>query len=169
MSCAVKLLDAVLFFFFLVIAIVTPLFDAQTCLPKEYYPKVLVDLKSWYGNEYGDYLVMEKPSFFVGLVSLELCVLWPLSVVNLYGLISRKSWFGTTCLIYGVSMATSMVAIIAEIIGSNRASDTLKMIYYPFMGLSLLAVLRGLLSSSCETRTVGSGKRPLLAARKKRA
>ncbi|XP_074280632.1 uncharacterized protein LOC141605655 [Silene latifolia] len=168
MGCVVvKLVDAVLFLSFLVMAIVVPLFDSQTCLPQEYYPKVLVDLNSWYSSEYGDYLVVEKPHFFMGLVWMELFVLWPLSIINLYALISAKSWFKTTCLFYGASMTTSMVAIISELIGSNKAPDTLKMIYYPFMGIAVLAVLRGLLCSSCDTPTVG--KKPVLAARKKRA
>ncbi|KAH9613888.1 hypothetical protein KSS87_005424 [Heliosperma pusillum] len=167
MGCAIKLIDAVLFLSFLVMAIVVPLFDAQTCLPQEYYPKVLVDLNSWYSSEYGDYLLVEKPHFFMGLIWMELCVLWPLSIINLYALISGKSWFNTTCLIYGASMTTSMVAIISELIGSNKAPDTLKMIYYPFMGIAVLTFLRGLLCSSCDAPTVG--KKPVLAARKKRA
>ncbi|KAL9224344.1 hypothetical protein vseg_000388 [Gypsophila vaccaria] len=166
-ACAVKLLDFTLFLFFLMIAIICPLFDAQSCLPQEYYPKALVDLNSWYAHEFGDYLVTEKPGFFVGLVWMELCFLWPLSILNLYGIVSKKPWFNTTCLIYGVSMATSMVAIISEILGSNKASDTMKMIYFPFMGVALLAVLRGLICSTSGTPTVG--KRPVLAARKKRA
>ncbi|PKI57981.1 hypothetical protein CRG98_021632 [Punica granatum] len=108
MGALLKLTDAVLFLFFLVIALVAPSLDAQTCLPATIFPEFLVDLKSWYGREYGDYLVTEKPHFFVGLVWLELLFQWPLSLLNLYGLFASKSWFGTTCLIYGVSVFTSM-------------------------------------------------------------
>lgn len=109
MGCVIKLIDAILLVFFLLMSIVIPLFDAQNCLPKEYYPNVLVDLNSWYMNDYGDYLVAEKPHFFVGLIWMEVVVLWPLSILNVVGIISSKSWFTTTCLMFGSSVATSMV------------------------------------------------------------
>lgn len=109
MGALLKLVDAVLFLAFLVIAVVAPLFDAQTCLPATVFPEILVELKNWYGREYGDYLITEKPDFFVGLVWLELLFQWPLSVLNLYGILASKRWFRTTCLIYGASMLTSMV------------------------------------------------------------
>ncbi|CAO2814380.1 unnamed protein product [Amaranthus hypochondriacus] len=166
MGCVLKLIDAVLLLFFLLMSVVIPLFDAQNCLPQEYYPEALVNLNSWYSNEYGDYLVVEKPHFFVGLVWMEFLVLWPLSILNLVALISSKPWFSSTCLIYGASVTTSMAAILSELINSGKASDTLKMVYYPFLGLGLLAVLRGLLPSSCKTE--GSAKR-VIAPRKKRA
>lgn len=165
MGCVIKLINAVLFLFFLLIAIVVPLFDAQICLPQEYYPKALVDLSSWYSNDYGDYLIVEKPNFFVGLVWLELFVIWPLSIVNLFGLLCAKSWFNTTCLIYGASVTTSMVAILSELIRSSKASEKLLMVYYPFLGLSVLAVLRGLLPASCKTAVIS--KRPVPARKKK--
>ncbi|XP_010689635.1 uncharacterized protein LOC104903317 isoform X2 [Beta vulgaris subsp. vulgaris] len=132
----------------------------------EFYPKALVDLNSWYSREYGDYLVDEKPHFFVGLVWMELLVLWPLSIVNLVGLISGKSWFTTTCLIYGSSVTTSMAAILSELVNSGKASDKLKMVYYPFLGLAMLATLRGMLPSSFKTAAIGKSAR---VARKKRA
>lgn len=166
MGCVIKLIDALLFLYFLLFAIISPLIDAQSCLPEGYYPKALVDLNSWYSNEYGDYLVVEKPHFFVGLVWMELFFLWPLSLLNLFALISGKSWFNTTCLIYGSSVITSMVAILSELIGSGRASEKLLMVYYPFFGIAILALLRGLLPASCKTTTMG--KRPA-ASRKKRA
>ncbi|CAO2842758.1 unnamed protein product [Amaranthus hypochondriacus] len=108
MGCVLKLIDAVLLLFFLLMSVVIPLFDAQNCLPQEYYPEALVNLNSWYSNEYGDYLVVEKPHFFVGLVWMEFLVLWPLSILNLVALISSKPWFSSTCLIYGASVTTSV-------------------------------------------------------------
>lgn len=109
MGVLLKLVDAILFLFFLLIAIVAPLIDAQTCLPLSYFPDFLINIKTWYTNEYGDYLVADKPHFFVGLVWLELLFQWPLSLLNLYAMLSSKHWFNTTCLIYGVSLSTSMV------------------------------------------------------------
>lgn len=109
MGVVLKLVDAILFLFFLLIAVVAPLIDAQTCLPLSYFPDFLLQIKAWYTNEYGDYLVAEKPHFFVGLVWLELLFQWPLSLLNLYAMLSAKPWFNITCLIYGVSVSTSMV------------------------------------------------------------
>ncbi|BBH00004.1 Transmembrane protein 97 [Prunus dulcis] len=121
-----------------------PLIDAQTCLPQSLFPNVLVELKSWYARQYGDYL-------------------WPLSIANLYGSLAAKSWFNTTCLIYGVSVFTSMVTILSELVQSGKASDKLLYMYFPFLGLGVLAILRGLLPPSSTTSS-GIGKRPTLAS-----
>ncbi|CAH9121177.1 unnamed protein product [Cuscuta epithymum] len=161
MGALVKLTDLIVFIFFLLIAIAAPLFDAQCILPQNIFPTFVVDLKVWYTQEYGDYLVSEKPHFFVGLIWLELLFAWPLSVISLYGIAAGKSWVSTTCLLYGASTLTSMVAILAEQMQSNRASEKLLMMYYPFLGFAFLAIFRGLVPIS---------KRPVVAlSRKKKA
>ncbi|KAJ4975162.1 hypothetical protein NE237_000268 [Protea cynaroides] len=166
-----KLVDAILFLFFLVVAVVAPLVDSQTCLPMHLFPDFLIDLKSWYALEFRDYLIVEKPDFLVGLVWLELILQWPLSIANLYAILSRKSWFSTTCLIYGVSTSTSMVAILGELIGSRKASDKLLMVYSPFLGFAVLAVLRGLVPRGDRSRTLNTSTNATRAAmaRKKKA
>ncbi|MCL7031577.1 hypothetical protein MKW94_009781 [Papaver nudicaule] len=103
-----KLTNGLLFIYFLFITIVAPLFDGQTILPIEFFPKLLIDLKSNYAQENNDYLISEKPHFFVGLVWVELLLQWPLCMANLYGILNKKSWVKNTCLIYGVSTATGM-------------------------------------------------------------
>lgn len=113
MGFVVNLIDFTLFLFFLIVALAAPLLDAQTILPQTYYPPFLVDLKNWYGVEYGDYLMVDKPHFFVGLVWLQLVFQWPLVLLNLYAILAAKPWFNTTCLIYGVSLSTSMVCVFA--------------------------------------------------------
>ncbi|KAK7342126.1 hypothetical protein VNO80_25069 [Phaseolus coccineus] len=167
MGVVLKLVDAILFLFFLLIAVVAPLIDAQTCLPLSYFPEFLVQLKEHYTQDYGDYLLAEKPHFFVGLVWLELVFQWPLALLNLYAILTSKPWFNTTCLMYGVSTSTSMVAILSEMMNSNRASEKLITVYASFMGLGALALLRGLLTCSSKS-TSSLGKRPALT-RKKRA
>ena len=53
-------------------------------------------------------------------------------------------------------------------IGSGKASERLLMMYVPFMGIGVLAVLRGLVSSS--TKSTGSvGKRYTIMPRRKLA
>ncbi|KAM0008892.1 putative sigma intracellular receptor 2, EXPERA domain-containing protein [Helianthus debilis subsp. tardiflorus] len=166
MGALMKLVDAILFVFFLIIVIAAPLLDAQSCLPSNIFPDFLVRLNTWYAHEYGDYLVSEKPHFFVGLVWLELVFAWPLSVASLYGIVAGKSWLPTTCLMYGVSTLTAMVAILSEMVGSGKASEKLLNMYYPFLGFAVLAILRGLLPHSSKSNA--SVTRPVVA-RKKRA
>lgn len=109
MGVLLKLIDAVLFLFFLSIALAAPLIDSQTFLPQSVFPDLLVDLKNWYTREYGDYLLAEKPDFFVGITWIECFFQFPLALLNLYGILAQKSWYNTTCLICGVSCLTSMV------------------------------------------------------------
>ncbi|KDP25841.1 hypothetical protein JCGZ_22871 [Jatropha curcas] len=167
MGAITKLIDIILFLFFLVIAVAAPLIDAQTCLPLSYFPELLINLKQWYGHEYGDYLLSEKPHFFVGIVWLELLFQWPLALFNLYAILASKPWFNTTCLIYGASVFTSMSAILAELMGSGKASDKLMMIYFPFMGLGILAILRGLMPVSGKSASAMGSKRPPLLKKKR--
>ncbi|KAL7216240.1 hypothetical protein ACSBR1_028230 [Camellia fascicularis] len=107
MGVLIKLVEAILFFFFLVIAIEVPVLNAQVCLPSKFFPGFLVDLYLWYSREFVDYLFVEKPPFFIGLMWLELLIQWPLSILNLYSICRRKSWFNTTCLVYGSSAFTT--------------------------------------------------------------
>ncbi|CAN8295506.1 unnamed protein product [Cochlearia groenlandica] len=164
-----KLIDAILFLFFALMAIIAPLIDGQTSLPKNLYPAFLTDLKSAYVADFGDYLIMEKPHFLVGLVWHELLFLWPLSIANAYAILTGKSWFGTTCLIYGASLVTSMAAILGEMIGSGKACDKLLMMYVPFMGIGIIAVLRGLVSRSGKSAAGSVGKRSTIKPRRKLA
>ncbi|GMY09909.1 sigma intracellular receptor 2-like [Fagus crenata] len=166
MGVLLKLIDAVLFLFFLSIALAAPLIDSQTFLPQSVFPDLLVDLKNWYTREYGDYLLAEKPDFFVGITWIECFFQFPLALLNLYGILAQKSWYNTTCLICGVSCLTSMGVITSDLLGSGKASDTLLMIYFPFTGLSALAILRGLLPLSGKI-TSTNGKRPLLGRKKR--
>ncbi|OVA11113.1 Transmembrane protein 6/97 [Macleaya cordata] len=159
-----KFVNALLFIYFLFITIVAPLFDGQTILPITLFPKFLVDLKSHYAHENGDYLVAEKPDFFIGLIWVELLVQWPLCIANLYAILTNKSWFKKTCLIYGVSTATGMVAILSELTRSTKGSCKLMNIYAPFMGFALIAILNGLAPQSKSVNVT----RPTMA-RKKRA
>lgn len=160
-----KLTNGLLFIYFPFISIVAPLFDGQTILPIEFFPKVLIDLKSSYAQENNDYLISDKPHFFVGLVWVELLLQWPLCIANLYGIVNKKSWVKKTCLIYGVSTATGMVAILSELIRSEKGSSRVVNIYAPFMAFAIVCILNGLTTKSS---TVNLTTRPA-SARKKRA
>ncbi|KAG9155088.1 hypothetical protein Leryth_011072 [Lithospermum erythrorhizon] len=162
----IKLVDAILFIFFLIIAIAAPLIDFQTILPLDLYPTFLVDLKSWYAKEYGDFLVSEKPSFFVGIVWVEMFLQWPFAIASLYAIVMSKSWLNTTSLVYGGSCLSTMAAIMAEILGSERPSEKLQMMYFPFMVFAALALLRGLLPIN-SGKTVMISRRPILNRKKR--
>ncbi|XP_038887415.1 sigma intracellular receptor 2 [Benincasa hispida] len=166
MGALLKLVDALLFLVFLLLAFISPLIDFQLIFPQTLFPDFLIDLKASYIHQYGDYLMAESPPFVVGLVWLELLFQWPLMLLNLYAFLASKPWYNTTCLIYGVSVVASMSAILGEMVGSNRASTTLLTIYYPFLGFGVLAMLRGLVS--CSSKATVTGTRPS-NGRKKRA
>ncbi|GJW22466.1 transmembrane protein 6/97 [Tanacetum coccineum] len=140
----INIIDVILFIYFTVIAFAVPLFDAQTIFPSYIYPDFLVHFKNWFINEFGHYLLSEKPHFFVGIAWLELLFAWPISIVSLYGIVAGKSWFQTTCLMYGIYFFTAVVAILSELVGSGRASQKLLIFYYIFLSFAVLAVLRAL-------------------------
>ncbi|KAG6572300.1 Sigma intracellular receptor 2, partial [Cucurbita argyrosperma subsp. sororia] len=166
MGALLKLVDALLFLAFLLLALVSPLIDFQVIFPRTLFPHFLIDLKTWYIRQSGDYIMADSPHFVVGLVWLELLFQWPLLLLNLYALLAAKTWYNTTCLIYGVSLVASMSAILGEMVGSNQASNTLMTIYYPFLGLGVLAMLRGLVA--CSSKATITGTKPS-NGRKKRA
>ncbi|XP_078181304.1 uncharacterized protein LOC144575056 [Carex rostrata] len=161
------LLDTIVLLFSLVISIATPLLDAQSCLPSHLFPAPLLDLKKWYSDLYGDYLVVEKPLFFVGLVWAEIFFLWPLCLANLYGILKGRSWSKTTSLMAGVCAGTSMAAIMAEVLGSGRASEKLIHMYSPFGAFAVCAILRGLIPRAKKTSFASGSLGP--SSRKKRA
>lgn len=120
MGAVVKLIDATIFLFLVVIVVGAPLIDSQICLPPSIFPNFLIDLKNWYTSEFGDYFFTNTPHFFVGMVWLQLLFQWPLALLNLYGILGSKSWFKTTCLMYGVSVISTMVKFSYSIISLMR-------------------------------------------------
>ncbi|XP_060672614.1 uncharacterized protein LOC125418268 [Ziziphus jujuba] len=162
-----ELIDAILFLFFTVIAVAASLIGSQTCLPPSLFPNFLVDLKNWCATEFGDYLINQKPHFVVGIFWLELVFQWPLALLNICGF-DCQILVQTTCLMYGVSVISTMVPMLSELVWSGKASDKLLTMYFPFMGLGVLATLRGLLLPHFAKTIPTDGKKPSLA-RKKRA
>ncbi|XWS69530.1 hypothetical protein CRYUN_Cryun04dG0186900 [Craigia yunnanensis] len=165
MGALCKVVDVILLLTFLTILVVSPVLDAQIYLPESMFPNVLIRLYKWYSIEHQDYLLVDKPHFFTALMKLELVFQWPLALLNIYGLLTSKPWFNTTCIIFGASVITSMTAILGEMIGSEKASDKLVMMYSPFWGFGVLALLRGLVSQwGKASPTIGNG--PALGRKK---
>ncbi|KAE8657390.1 putative Ras-related small GTP-binding family protein [Hibiscus syriacus] len=144
-----KVVDAILLLTFLSMSLVPPLLDAQALVPESVIPDVLVRLYKWYTTEHQDYLLLEQPAFFMALMKLEIFFVWPLAMINLYGLLNSKPWFKSTCLIFGSAIATSTTAMVGDMLGSKKPmANKLAMMYSPFIALGFLAVLRGLLTPS---------------------
>ncbi|WRX14544.1 hypothetical protein QQP08_007031 [Theobroma cacao] len=160
MGALCKVLDAILLRMLVLISVAAPLRDSQSVLHESIYPELLV-------REYQDIFLLEKPHFFRALLWLELVCQWPLALLNVYGMLASKPWLNTTCRIFGASLVTSMAAILGELLGSPKASDKLLMVYSPFTGFGILAMLRGLVPHSGKAAPT-TGKGPALA-RKKRA
>lgn len=158
--------DSVILLFSAVLILAAPLIDGQSCLPTRFFHPALIDLRRWYIEEFGDYLSKEKPHFFVGLAWVEIVLVWPLSIANVYGILARRSWVATTSLMAGVSIITSMAPLMAELLGSGRSSDKLLQMYSPFVAFSVLAILKGLFSGPPHTG-IKASHAP--SARKKRA
>ncbi|KAF8690741.1 hypothetical protein HU200_041125 [Digitaria exilis] len=118
--------DAVVVLFSLTMAVAAPLFDSQVVLPASLYPAPLLDLFRWFVAEFDHYVVADPPPFFRGLVWIDLAFLWPVSVANLYGILTRRRWSATTSLMAGVHMLTYLL------LGSGRAKGKLLLLYALF-------------------------------------
>ncbi|KAI3929137.1 hypothetical protein MKX01_006373 [Papaver californicum] len=129
-----KIINGFFFVYFLFFSNQVTLLNGQKNLPIEFFPKFLINLVSKYAQENHDYLISEKSYFFVGLIQFEFLLQWPLYM---------------TCLIYGVSTASSLLVSI---------------FYIPFMVVAVICILNGLaIKSSSFTLTTSP---PM--ARKKR-
>ncbi|TVU39429.1 hypothetical protein EJB05_12848, partial [Eragrostis curvula] len=155
--------DAVVALFSLIMAVTAPLFDSQVVLPLTLYPLPLVDIFRWL---FDHYLAADPPPFFRGLVWLDLALLWPVSVANLYGILTRRPWSATTSLMAGVHMVTYLFAIFGEMFSSGRETPKLILLYVPFIVFAVASVMRGL--CSCSPQTMEGSPVAALRARKKR-
>ncbi|XVE91761.1 hypothetical protein REPUB_Repub01dG0039300 [Reevesia pubescens] len=167
MGVLCKVVDGILLLTFLTITVVATFLDSQCVFPKTMFPNVLVRFYKWYSIENQDYLLLELPHFFVALMKLELFYVLPLALINIYGMLTSKPWFNSTCLIFGSALIASTTAMVGDILGSQKpGSDKLALMYSPFIGFGVLALLRGLLAQQGKaSSTIGNG--PGLA--KKRA
>ncbi|KAI3864963.1 hypothetical protein MKX03_023234 [Papaver bracteatum] len=136
-----KLINGFLFIYFLLLSLQIPLLNAQIILPIEFFPKFLVEL---------------KPHFRVGLAWVELLLYWPLAIASVYGLLNKRYWVKKTCLIYGVSASTNLVAISSQWIVSERGSLKLATkVYGPLMIAPVICILNELLTTtSSSARTL---------------
>ncbi|KAF8655135.1 hypothetical protein HU200_061272 [Digitaria exilis] len=158
--------DAVVVLFSLIMAVAAPLFDSQVVLPASLCPAPLLDIFRWFVAEFDHYIVADPPPFFRGLVWIDLALLWPVSVANLYGILTRRRWSATTSLMAGIHMLTYLSAMFGELLGSGRAKGKLLLLYALFVVFAVASIVRGL--CSCSTQATTAGSSPARPARKKR-
>ncbi|XVE74487.1 hypothetical protein DITRI_Ditri12bG0020500 [Diplodiscus trichospermus] len=132
MGVLCKVVDLMLLLTFLTVTVVAPVLDTQVYFPQSMFPNAFVSVYKWYTTEHQDYLLVDKPHFFTALAIFELIFQFPLALLNIYGLLTSKPWFNTTCIIFGASLT----AILGELMGSEKSSDKLVMMYSPFWGFS---------------------------------
>ncbi|KAG2633072.1 sigma intracellular receptor 2-like [Panicum virgatum] len=147
-------------------AVAVLLFDSQVVLPPGLYPAPLVGIFRWFVAEFGHYVVPDPPPFFCGLVWLDLAFLWPVSVANLYGILTRRRWSAATSLMAGVHMLTYLSAMFGKMLGSGRATRKLLQLYALFVVFAVASVVPGL--CWCSTQATPAGSSPAHPARKKR-
>ncbi|CAL5079850.1 unnamed protein product [Urochloa decumbens] len=167
MAVASAAVDAVVGLFSLTMAVAAPLFDSQVVLPAGLYPAPLVSIFRWFVAEFDHYVVADAPPFFRGLVWVDLAFLWPVSVANLYGILTRRRWSAATSLIAGVHMLAYLSAMFGELLGSGRATRKLLQLYALFVVFAVASIVRGLCSCTT-TQARPAGPSPAHPARKKR-
>eukprot|EP00850_Spirogloea_muscicola_P008308 SM000044S15955 [mRNA] locus=s44:222148:227861:+ [translate_table: standard] len=102
--------DALLVAFFALHILTTVLVDAQLVLPAERFPAALRSLVRWHVATYKDFLVGEKPLWFVSLVWCEVLFQLPFYVVAVYAFLCGRSWIRVPAIVYAAHTATTMVA-----------------------------------------------------------
>ncbi|GMI99834.1 hypothetical protein like AT1G05210 [Hibiscus trionum] len=157
-----KVVDGLLLLAFVGILVIVPLDIPDSVVPYDRNP-----FYKFYTAVSQDYLVLERPPFFMALMMLELFYLFPLAVLNIYGLLAGKPWFNSTCLIFGSSIIASTTAMVGDILGSGKPSAAfMARLYSPFIPLGVLAVVRGLVPLSCKAAPINANG-PGLALKKK--
>ncbi len=74
------------------------------------------------------------PPWFMSLALCEVCVQLPFFFVGTYAFITGKQWIRLPALIYGVSTATTLIPILADIMGQpNRHRNVLLAFYLPYL------------------------------------
>eukprot|EP00850_Spirogloea_muscicola_P016012 SM000127S26628 [mRNA] locus=s127:139931:146473:+ [translate_table: standard] len=102
--------DALLVAFFALHILTTVLVDAQLVLPAERFPAALQSLVRWHVATYKDFLVGEKPLWFVSLVWCEVLIQLPFYVAAVYAFLYGRSWIRVPAIVYAAHTATTMVA-----------------------------------------------------------
>lgn len=110
-----------------------------------FYPKVLKDLLKWYIDTYNDQLVASKPTWFVAVVWAEALFQLPFFFVATYGLLMKRNWIRIPSILYGSHVATTVWAIIPEMLLHPDITGSQKQMlfgfYFPYFLIPLILAL----------------------------
>eukprot|EP00270_Netrium_digitus_P015012 TRINITY_DN5195_c0_g1_i1.p1 TRINITY_DN5195_c0_g1~~TRINITY_DN5195_c0_g1_i1.p1 ORF type:complete len:167 (+),score=40.29 TRINITY_DN5195_c0_g1_i1:53-553(+) len=137
----------VFFIAFFIIHIPTAiLMDGQMVLPPWLFPQFLQKGLSFHILTFQDFLVRERPSWFLGLIWCELLLQVPFFLAGTYAFIKGKEWIRTPALLYCAQASGSMVPILAAIVTEVSMSVTeraaLGSLYLPFLIIPILFLHR---------------------------
>ncbi|XP_077996289.1 sigma intracellular receptor 2-like [Glandiceps talaboti] len=159
-----RILNAVFFLYFASHIPITVLIDAQSVLPKAWYPKMLRDTLEWYCKEFKDPMMMDTPIWFKSFCICEILFQFPF-----FFFATHAFWKGTAkrlrvpLLVYSSHVATTVVAILAHIFfhdfskGEYPGPSTLQerlflgAIYSPYLIVPLMLLFTMLFSEDYNT------------------
>eukprot|EP01039_Chlorochromonas_danica_P010910 gene10910-12125_t len=110
---------------------ITLLVDLQVIFG-EYYPPNLIAVNDWYIATYNDLIIARKPLWLKSFVWAELLVQMPFFFLATYGLWNRKNWIRIPGIAYGVHVATTVWAILAELLFNHENTQEQKQMLFGF-------------------------------------
>ncbi|XP_070572774.1 sigma intracellular receptor 2-like [Ptychodera flava] len=112
-----RILNGVFFLYFASHIPITVLIDAQSVLPKEWYPQMLRDTLEWYCLKFKDPMMMDPPVWFKSFCICEVLLQFP------FFFVATAAFFQGTAkrlriplLVYSSHVATTVIAILAHIL-----------------------------------------------------
>ncbi len=127
-----SLIRAIFLIYFITHIPITLTLDLQG-LFGEYYPQPLKDLATWYVDTYNDPLMRSpQPYWFKSFIGAELVFQMPFFFYATYALLARKNAMRIPSIVYGVHVATTVWAILAEFLFGNKNTMQEKFTLFAF-------------------------------------
>lgn len=98
----------------------------------EYYPPALGSVMTFYLSSYNDLVLARSPLWLKSFIWAEFLFQMPFFFAATYALWNRKNWLRIPAIAYGVHVATTVWAILAEILLSDEQTTTEKVTLFGF-------------------------------------
>ncbi|XP_061162597.1 sigma intracellular receptor 2-like [Saccostrea echinata] len=156
-----RILDTIFLLYFVSHIPITVLFDSQVIFPAWLYPKVLLDVKMKYCEDFKDVLMADPPPWFKSFCYCEILVQFPFFFIATYALwkgVQKCQWVRVPFIVYSTHVATTTVAICYHILmeifkhpkypGPETLRERLFLlaIYFPYLIIPILLLLDSLFS-----------------------
>eukprot|EP00055_Hartaetosiga_balthica_P015507 m.91952 g.91952 ORF g.91952 m.91952 type:complete len:179 (-) comp8883_c0_seq3:4513-5049(-) len=124
---------------------ITMFLDLQGLFPRSIFPSFAKSLFDYHVREFNDPLMgsMPKPAWFRSFMGCEALFQLPFFGVALYAMHNRGSWIRIPGIIYGAHTATTVIAVLADILFESYEGVTwnerliLALIYMPYLVIPL--------------------------------